>query len=366
MENHIVCLCFVLVLCATTSQSTRVTDILCTNDAFADPQHKLVCDSNFKYEMDRRYHSCFKEIFTDANGANDITLLETRDCRGAALDPRIPEVFKNLFQYSISWHGIESLTPDDLRFNGLKIFDASHNKLTNISAGLFIQAPRLWDIDLSFNCIETVEPGAFSELNELYVLKLTNNPIRRYDGKIFLPIDFQVNSMYISWENVEEFDISGMNGMYDFSFGNATNGLPHRLAIQKETKTSAAWTLTLRYVSEANFENVKIFNVSGTAVGNIMNVIGILGPKLEKLDVSSISIGHLNGTLFDRFSHLQYLNVSNTNLTSIDFSGYENRAKLQVLDISQNQNLNGSDSGLSNEIFGNLEKLNLVGNNVIY
>lgn len=347
MKSHsaIVNLCIVFVLYVNTSQSTRITDILCTNDTFADPEHKLVCDSNFKYETDRRYYSCFKEIFTDANGANDITYLETRDCRGVTLDPRIPEVFKNLFQYSISFHGVESLTPDDLRFNGLKIFDASHNKLSTVSAGLFVHAPRLWDIDLSFNRIKTVEPGVFSELNELYVLKLTNNPIRRYDGKIFLPIDFQVNSFFITWENVEEFDISDMNGMYEFAFGNATN----RLIIRKETKTSLAWTLSIRHVSEDNLRNVKVFNASGSAVQNVVNVIGILGPKLERLDVSSNSIGQLNGKVFDRFSHLQYLNLSNTNLTSIDFSDYHNRAKLKVLDISNN-NLNGTDSGLSNEV----------------
>lgn len=347
MKSHsaIVNLCIVFVLYVNTSQSTRITDILCTNDTFADPKHKLVCDSNFKYETDRRYYSCFKEIFTDANGANDITYLETRDCRGVTLDPRIPEVFKNLFQYSISFHGVESLTPDDLRFNGLKIFDASHNKLSTVSAGLFVHAPRLWDIDLSFNRIKTVEPGVFSELNELYVLKLTNNPIRRYDGKIFLPIDFQVNSFFITWENVEEFDISDMKGMYEFAFGNATN----RLTIQKETKTSLAWTLSIRHVSEDNLRNVKVFNASGSAVQNVVNVIGILGPKLERLDVSSNSIGQLNGKVFDRFSHLQYLNLSNTNLTSIDFSDYHNRAKLKVLDISNN-NLNGTDSGLSNEV----------------
>lgn len=346
MKNHsaIVYLfsVFVLVLCVNIAQSTRITDILCTNDALVHPTHKLVCDNNFKYETDRRYYSCFKEIFTDANGANNITYLETGDCRGATLDPRIPDVFKNLFQYSISLHEIGSLSPDDLRLNGLKIFDASHNKLTTISAGLFIHTPRLWDIDLSFNRIETVEPGAFSKLNELYVLKLTNNPIRRYDGKIFLPIDFKVNSFYISWENVEEFDISDMYGMYEFTFGNATNGLPRRLAITKETKTPLVWNLRIRYVSEDNFRNVKMFNASGSAVKHIVGVIGILGPKLEKLDVSSNSIGQLNGTLFNRFSNLQYLNVSNANLTSIDFSDYQNRAKLKVLDTTGN-NLNGLD-----------------------
>lgn len=368
MKNHLINIIiywFILLLSVNISFSTRITDILCTNDASVDPKRKIICDTNFKYDTDRRYYSCFKEIFEDANGANNITSFETHDCRGTTLDPRIPDVFKNLFQYSISLHGIESLSSDDLRFNRLQIFVASYNKLTTITAGLFIHSPHLWDIDLSFNNIETVEPGAFSELKELYVLKLTNNPIRHFDGKIFLPINFQINSFSISWENVEEFDISDMNGVYEFNFGNAANGLPRRLAIGKESKTSDAWTYSIRYVSEDNFRNVKIFNASGSAVKNIVKIIGILGPKLEKLDVSSNSIGQLNGSVFERFSNLQYLNVSSTNLTSIDFSDYHHRAELKVLDISHN-NLNGINSGSSNEIFGNLEKLNLMGNNVIY
>lgn len=362
MKNHliIVNLC-ILLLSVNISFSTTITDILCTNDETVEPKRKLICDNNFKYETDRRYHSCFKEIFTDANGASNITLLETRDCRGSTLDTRIPNVFKNLFQYSVSFHGIESLSPDDLRFDGLKIFDASHNQLKRISAGLFVHAPLLWEIDLSFNKIETVEAGAFSELNGLYVLKLTNNPIRHFDGKIVLPIFFQVTAFSITWENVQEFVISDMNGVYEFGFGDPHDGLPRRLTLGKATKKSSFWSYTVRYVGENDLKNLKVFNASGSGVKGVVKIIDILGASIEVLDVSSNFIGQLNGSVFDRFTNLQHLNLSNTNLTDFDLDEIHNRDQLKILDVSYND-LDKINFTPADGSFKNLETLNLIGN----
>lgn len=362
MKNHLVIVnLFVLLLCVNVSFSTRITDILCTNDVTLDPKRKLICDNNFRYETDRRYYSCFKEIFTDANGASNITLLETRDCRGATLDPKIPDVFKNLFQYSISFHGIESLSPNDLRFNGLQIFDASHNKLTLIPAGLFVHAPLLWEIDLSSNNIMTVEAGAFSELNQVQVLRLTKNPIRRIDGKIFLPIYLQINTFSMSWENIEELDISDMNGVYEFDFGRSHDGIPRRLTFEKAIKTSSFWSYTIRYVSENDLKNLKVFNASGSAVKHIVKIIEILGPSIEVLDVSSNHIGQVNGSAFERFSNIQYLNLSNTNLTSFDLNDLNSRTELKTLDISYND-LNKINFTPAAGSFRNLETLNVIGN----
>lgn len=362
MKSHLIIVnLFISLLCTNNSFATRITDILCTNDTKIFPNRKLICDNNFTYETDQRYYSCYKKVFTEENGANNILYLETGDCRGSTLDPQIPNVFKNLVQYGIVLHGIESLSPDDLRFTQLKFFDASYNKLTFIPDALFVHAPLLESIDLSWNNILTVEAGAFSELKKLYILQLTNNPIVRFDGKIFLPIDFRVNTFSISWRNVEDIDISNMNGVYQFGFADSHNGLPRRLSLVKETRTTEVWSSIFRFVSKDDLKNVKIFNASNSAVRDVVKIIDILGSSLEVLDVSSNSIGKLNGSVFDRFTNLHHLNLSNTNLTSFDLDEFHNRNELKLLDISFN-NLNKINFTPASGAFKNLETFNVIGN----
>lgn len=267
-------------------------------------------------------------------------------------------MFPNLHTYDISHHGIETLTYNDLRLDNLVTFIASHNKLTSIPAGLFRHAPKLWGIFLDFNHITTLEAGAFSEVKETTTISLDHNPIRRIDGKIFLPMNLRLNKLSITWDNVEEFDISDMNGLYEFRY----DKLFDAFAFGKDDTTNGGSYQTKHYKKDC-FANLKVFKASGAGVNNVMEFVEILGPSLEELDVSSNFIGQLNGNAFDRFSNLHYLNLSSTNLTSFDFNDFHNRAALQVLDISYN-NINGIDFAPSVGVFENLETLNVRGNRV--
>lgn len=348
---------FILLLSVNRSLSTKITGYLCRNHETVHPRNKLVCDN--VVETDSRYHSCDVEQFAFGNSRTH-TFLDTGDCRGAALDPKIPEMFPNLYEYNISHHGIETLTPDDLRLENLLFFHATHNKLKFIPAGLFKYTPKMFTIDLDFNNITAIENGAFSEVSWETIIRLRNNPIRRIDGKIFLPIHFRNTYLDITWDNVEEFDISNMNGQFDMEYNDRVDGFAFgKLDIQNGLRH----LYRTEFYAKNRFEHLKVFNASGTCVKNIIDLVKFFGPSIEVLDVSSNSIGQLNGSVFDRFDNLQILNLSNTNLTAIDFNNFHNRASLKVLDLSYN-NLNGIDFAASVGAFENLETLNLKGNKV--
>lgn len=148
-----------------------------------------------------------------------------------------------------------------------------------------------------------------------------------------------------------------MNGAFDFGYSSFIYpGLT--FGTYKDPNNDQSY-LTGHYQSD-QFENLLYFNASGSAVQDVVKIIGILGSSLEVLDVSSNYIGHLNEAVFDRFSQLRYLNLQNTNLKSFDFN-LKNRAELQVLDISYN-NLNRINFTPFAGRFENLRTLHLIGN----
>lgn len=348
----------VVLLGANDSFSTTVTDCLCTNQTRELPAIKLICGDHIEEEKDPRYHSCYREIFEGNGGSGEITL-QTIGCTGSTLDPRIPAAFKDLNEYDISNHSLESLQPDDLRFAELNSLYAKHNKLTFIPAGLFVHAPHLSEINLSFNDIAAVEAGAFSELENLQWLLLENNPIRHFDGKILLPIHFRISAFSITWENVDEFDISHMDGIFDLSY--SPGGFFKGFAFGKGKEKLHGHSYVTKYYEADIFGNVKVFNASGTTVAGVVDLFVVFGPAIEALDVSSNTIRQFNGSAIDRFNNLQHLILSNTSLSSFDFDGIHNRAQLEVLDLSHN-NLSKIEFSSSFGSFPKLKTLNLIGN----
>lgn len=353
-------LLFVFVLNSNVSLATKITECLCLNrEQFKEFYFKieLICD-NSVHDTDPQYYTCYHEIFMEGRGWGRAHLTTGQWCRGSTLDPRISNAFKNLEFYNISNHGIESLSSNDLRFDELRKLLASNNKLKSIAAGLFVHASKLVEIDFTYNRITALEEGSFLELNKLEHLRLTNNPIRHIDGKVFLPLNFRVYGLSITWSNVRRFDISDMNGMFDFGF---SSFIYRGFTFGKNRDNDSNHTyLTVHYQSN-QFEHLEYFNASNSAINDIVNVIEILGPQIKVIDVSSNHIGQINSSIFDRFENLIYLNLRNTNLTSFDFNDFNNRATIKLLDLSYNQLDRINFTPYAGD-FKNLVALNMIGN----
>lgn len=305
--------CIILFWCVNISCSARITDCLCTNHTSL-VAIKLICDNNTIKEDNLQYYSCYREIFIDGLGSPVPELELDELCRGSTLDPQIPDAFKRINRYNISHLGLKSLSSDDLRFNYLHELYATNNKLEILPAGLFKYAPQLEKINLKNNNLLTVEAGAFSELPELQSLNLQNNPLKHFDVKTFLLLEFRLDEFYVSLKNIEEIDLSHMNGVYDFGFNDEIDA---GLEISKEERTPHQHSRHYYQFVLSDLENLKYFNVSGTTIRRIEEVIETLGSSIEMLDLSSSFIGQFNGNAFDHFYNLHSLNLSHTNLTSI-------------------------------------------------
>lgn len=132
-----VCL-FIFFLCISNSYSTTVINCQCSNNTKVYKDFKLICNNSTK--LTRNSYSCYREIFIYGRSRHRLGSLWSGDCHGPTLDPRISNAFKNIdiYTFDISYHGIIVLSPNDLQFNTLRTFNASHNRLEKIPKGLFI------------------------------------------------------------------------------------------------------------------------------------------------------------------------------------------------------------------------------------
>lgn len=219
------------------SFSTKIIDCECANSTIAYKEFKLICNNSTKWSTNS--YSCYRELFVSGTNRYRFGSVSIGDCRGSTLDPRISNAFKSIDidTYDITYHGIETLSPNDLQFKTLETFKAAHNNLTMIPIGLFIYAGQLLRIDLSFNQISIVETGAFMELRYLSELQLAHNPIRCLDGMTFLPIALLAFSLQLPWDQMVEFDISNLAIEWDFRYleFNGTHQFKF-LSVEKYTK----------------------------------------------------------------------------------------------------------------------------------
>lgn len=191
----------ILLFIRSLSSSGIVTDCIYNGVEWASyTSVKLICDNSSGFND----NNCYNDIFDNGMGVL-VHQLDIGNCQSDSLDDRIPAQFPSLQIYVISNSQIEYLSSEDLNFNNLVTFDASHNKLKNISGTLFVNTPNIAEIDLSFNDISMVENGAFIGLSALRLVQLESNPIRHFDGTALLPVLTRAQ-LSINWENMEKFD----------------------------------------------------------------------------------------------------------------------------------------------------------------
>ncbi|XP_031636144.1 leucine-rich repeats and immunoglobulin-like domains protein 2, partial [Contarinia nasturtii] len=267
------------------------------------------------------------------------------------------------------------------KFENLEKFDASHNRFSNIPAKLFDSLPNVTELNWSFNKIATFDNETFAKLTHLCLLDLRNNEIQsidknffennpklkelrlennrivRFDCNIF-PIlqnslsDVQKSTNFESdWETLEELDLSCMGNLHlelDHEFGVLLRG---------------SYNFVFRFAKET-FRHLKYFNISGLHLENTSKLLALLGPSLQKLDISANFVGALNAHTFETFENLQVLNVSQTNLSNFGFETFYHQRKLSQLDLSYNQ-LKKVNFTLLFRNFKELKTLNLEGNDLV-
>lgn len=233
----------------------------------------------------------------------NFVLISYHECQISKLPPSsfIVSAFQNLNIFNISHIGLESIHP----IYGASILDtvlASHNNLTEITAGLF---PVLINLDLSSNRINRIDSLAFSNLAKLEVLNL-------------------------SWNNLTSIQSS--------TFSNLTNlkllDLSHNQLVNLNAETFG------------HLINLEVLNLSSNLIEKMDNSTFDALPKLKHLDLSNLNFSELEMAIFSHLYGLKSLNLTNNNLKRVHFDLFSpalKKLEMFYVDGNRLEDLDGFD-----------------------
>lgn len=143
-------------------------------------------------------------------GLQQLQSMSIIDTRITSIDKTAFDGIPDLFAVNLTRNGLLGLDPDVFQNNTqLQLLTISGNPLQlyqgKNSPKYLLDAPTVFDLDLSANALPRILPTAFTRTPRLVYLNLRNNKIRAVDRATFKPL-----------EQLEELDLSN----------NQLNGLP--------------------------------------------------------------------------------------------------------------------------------------------
>lgn len=393
MENCTVLIFSVLLLSAIVSSKIGIK-----NCDYIDRDTKLVtllCPDSFDFSS----KPCFSDLFeSDSKEINrsKVELLKFRNKISEGSCDKINQIYRifgNIRVLDLSYSGMpEQLVHQDLKFNYLEIFNASHNDLMFLTKTIFQHQPnlKLIDlsynsiveidnttfeqnkklseinlshnalsslnnvifshlhelkiIDLSFNQIEFIDVDAFWNNRKLITLRLFNNPLSRFDCNSFLPLK-NLRFIEANLDNINELDLSCAGSSFIESDAEIVIRLP---GVENELKCS-----------KLQLNQVRRFSIAGHQLQNVKKVLALLGTALENLDLSSNYLGTVDSNTFRVFENLKHLKLSRANVYGLNDDVFQHQ-QLVELDISYNNMGNVNFDSLSRTL-RHLSSLNIAG-----
>lgn len=340
--------------------------------------------------------NCFSQFFGDTSweiNRTKVKLLKTGAINGPSLNENLYKSFKNLRIFDISNFGVKQLTSSALNLPCLEKLVASHNNLTSISEWIFLNLPNITEIDFSFNQITALNSENFRRALKLTVINVSNNKIVSLGPATFRSLSqlrtLHLNENFITAIYKTQFSehkldvlqlknnpfayvdcefLPFLNGSLNDIRRIDTSCLSDSVEIDVNSPNDVVFRMAnssseLRCTKE-RFKNFTLLNISGNRMRNTSEILELLGPSIENVDLASNFIGKLDSQTFKKFNNLQYLNLSHTNLSNFGFKTFYHQSKLKTLDLGYNH-LRTVNFTLLLRNFKNLTTLNLEGNDLI-
>lgn len=277
----------------------------------------------------------------------------------------------------ISYSNLDRLNFEPNLFDGLKVLNASHNRLTEVSptlpklsevdfsynklqhidANTFANASQLIRIGLSNNNLTTIDDAAFTALihlqsinlsgnqiqtleplqnnRQLQIIRAIDNPISTFDCDYFTKMD--TISVLISWNRLKKLNLAckkSTTPLRVISNGTAELIVLHHSAISQANDSEI-------HCTAGSMTHIESCTITGrNTFRNVTQLLTCFGAKLKRLTLSGIILNRtataaLTST-FQRFTELEWLNMKDTALTEFDFRAIQHQIHLMRLDLSLN------------------------------
>lgn len=205
----------------------------------------------------------------------------------------------------------------------LRAIELSRNSLTSVPADTFSGLQYLEWLDLSFNSIQTLDPGSFQSISRIGI-NLSHNKLN------FIP-----RSAFVDVANIYFLDLSynNLTRIHDEAF--LDSDVTHLML--EHNKFS-----NLSFVPIGNFSSISFLNLSHNEIERVDRKSFGLKPntKLYEAAVIDLSFNRLkdmSGSMFERFWALRHLNLSHNQLKRLGFGSFGNLPTLLNLDLDHNQ-----------------------------
>lgn len=311
---------------------------------------------------------------------------------------RAIETFSSVHRLDISQSDYKSLKWLNLKHNHLQVLNLSHNALAFLPWGFVERAPKLLEIDLSYNdlthldskrlfdgaeqlqklylaynSLHSINYDAFSGVPQLQFIDLTGNrflkvpifpknpaltvirlhanPIASFDcfhTKVMAP----TVSVYLNWQNISAFY---GNSYCDNKKMHVSHGSEEGFFVTSDGKYQL-------HCNANSFKNMRHLIAGRNSFENISDFMKCLVPvHIWHMNLSGNQI--TSTTTFQQFTALSSLFLSDTGLSNFDFKWIEPLKNLTKFDISYN-NLKRLENARTLLGLENLQEFNLAGNRI--
>lgn len=338
-----------------------------------------------------KFHRCNStEVLNAAKRYKNVRVLDVSNGQYSTLD-WFNTPLNRLKIFNASHNQIENITDLLAHAPYVRSIDLSHNKLRSISIDNFALLNDLSSINLSFNSLEHINSNGFSKISvslehidlsnnqlvgipeflickKLRVVHLEENTIKNFTYQRINAWHETLTAIYLSWTYVERF--YGVGGGGTHGTDNVAAKQRFRVIWDGDSegiiRTTNGSTITYElHCNQQSFRNLRTFIAGHSTFINVIDLIRSFDEKLIELDVSGNVIGKWDQLELKRFIHLERLVLSDTRLAQFNLAMIENAQNLGVLDISNN-NLDQLHNLMVLSRFPHLKGLNLSGNVLNY
>lgn len=296
--------------------------------------------------------------------ATDVIIVKATDTQMPA---NFFERYANIERLEMTNKQLQSIETTDLLFaQSLIRLNVSHNRIDRIGAHAFEAAPKLMEIDLSFNLLynlneniftsylikylylhnnrlDAVNPLWFENLLYLRVLTLNNNRIRTIDWRM---VDFwpSINILHLHANEITEVMTTSPTNqppetprsLQTFTIhANPVADASHQLiwldAERIDVRNTSVHTLRIAHrmqtilAANNDIDEINLDQLIAAPHENALVTLDLAENRLKSLE----NVTH--------FHHLHYLNVSHNLLGRIDHRVFATLNELRQLDLSHNQ-----------------------------
>ncbi|XP_047504987.1 chaoptin-like [Pieris napi] len=249
-----------------------------------------------------------------------------------------------LTEIDLSANNLQSLPKYIFKDKNITYFDLRENNLENeLSKGVFEGLSGIFNLDLSYQSIASLQDFAFYGLKKLEILTLNNNVIRSISEKSFHSLD-TLQRLDLSNNQITalNFDINGLVNLEHFSI---TSNVINSVSQFFFKGTEKLINLDISYNNISNIiphsfnkmSYLEKLDISNNNLSNVLDEYAFEGLRaIPILDISFSYVTEIKNNSFDQMTSLHTLNISHSTVKEISYNSFDNTGKLQIIDLSHN------------------------------